>query len=198
MLHSTLYIMWPMHIATSNSLRGGAFTRKYILWPWPWSHMKRCPVPSTLCDLCTCKVWSCYIQRFRRRYIYKKIHYLTFGHDLGVEVSWNIAQYPLHYVTYATAKFEVAMSNSLWGDAFSRKYIIWSCPWSQGHTKHCPVPSTLCYLCTCKVWSGYVQQFWRRCNCKKHDIRTHRQTDRWRTDFGTKLKKPFFLKKKGV
>ena len=187
MLPSTLYIMWPMHIATSNSLSGGAFTRKYILWPWPWSHMKRCPVPSTLCDLCTCKVWSCYIQRFRRRYIYKKIHYLTFGHDLGVEVSWNIAQYPLHYVTYATAKFEVAMSNSLWGDAFSRKYIIWSCPWSQGHTKHYPVPSWSCYLCTCKVWSCYVQQFWRRCNCKKHDIRTHRQTDRRRTDFGTKL-----------
>ena len=125
--------------------------------------------------------------RFRRRYIYKKIHYLTFGHDLGVEMSWNIAQYPLHYVTYATAKFEVAMSNSLWGDAFSRKYIIWSCPWSQGHTKHCPVPSTSCYLCTCKVWSCYVQQFWRRCNCKKHDIWTHRQTDRRRTDFGTKL-----------
>ena len=149
--------------------------------------MKRCPVPSTLCDLWTCKVWSCYIQWFRRRYIYKKIHYLTFGHDLGVEVSWNIAQYPLHYVTYATAKFEVAMSNSLWGDAFSRKFIIWSCPWSQGHTKHCPVPSTSCYLCTCKVWSCYIQQFWRRCNCKKHDIWTHRQTDRRRTDFGTKL-----------
>ena len=142
-------------------------------------------LPSTLYIM-----WPMHLQslkRFRRRYIYKKIHYLTLGHDLGVEVSWNIAQYPLHYVTFATAKFEVAMSNSLWGDAFSRKYIIWSCPWSQGHTKHCPVPSTSCYLCTCKVWSCYVQQFWRRCNSKKHDIRTHRQTDRRRTDFGTKL-----------
>ena len=42
---------------------------------------------------------------------------------LGTKVAQNVAQYPLHHMTYATAKFEVAMSNSL-GDAFTRKYII--------------------------------------------------------------------------
>ena len=42
-----------------------------------------------------------------------------FGLDL--EVTQNIAQYPLHHVTYAPAKFEVAMSNGLGADAFTRK-----------------------------------------------------------------------------
>ena len=61
-----------------ESLYGDAFTRKYIIWPWPWGwpwgqgHTKCHSVPSTSCDLCTYKVWSCYVQRFRRRYNYKK------------------------------------------------------------------------------------------------------------------------------
>ena len=41
-------------------------------WPWGQGHAKCCSVPSTSCDLCTCKVWCCYTQRFRRRCIYKK------------------------------------------------------------------------------------------------------------------------------
>ena len=40
---------------------------------------------------------------------------------LGVKISQNDAQYP-HQVTYAPAKFEVAISNGL-GYAFTRKYI---------------------------------------------------------------------------
>ena len=32
---------------------------------------------------------------------------------VGVKVDRNIAQYPLHQVTYAPAKFEVATSNAL-------------------------------------------------------------------------------------
>ena len=43
---------------------------------------------------------------------------------LGIKVTQNIAQDPLHHVTYAPAKFEVTMFNSLGGDAFTRKYII--------------------------------------------------------------------------
>ena len=31
----------------------------------------------------------------------------------------------LHHVIYASAKFEVARSNGLRGEAFTRKYIIW-------------------------------------------------------------------------
>ena len=36
---------------------------------------------------------------------------------LGLKAIQNVAQYPLHYVTYAPAKFEVAMSNSLGSNA---------------------------------------------------------------------------------
>ena len=49
--------------------------------------------------------------------------YLVFMFDLDLGVTQNIAQYPLHHVTYAPAKFEVAMSNDLGGDKFTRKYI---------------------------------------------------------------------------
>ena len=45
--------------------------------------------------------------------------YPLFIFDLGV--TQNIAQCPLHHVTYAPAKFEVA--NNLGGDKFTRKYI---------------------------------------------------------------------------
>ena len=31
--------------------------------------------------------------------------------DLGIKASQNVAQYPLHPVTYTAAKFEVAMAN---------------------------------------------------------------------------------------
>ena len=44
--------------------------------------------------------------------------------DLGVKVTQNVAQYPLHYVTILGTKFEVATSNGLGGDAFTRNYII--------------------------------------------------------------------------
>ena len=75
-------------------------------------------LPSTSCDICTCKVLSCYVQ-WSRGYIYKKIHYFT----LTFKVTHNVAKYPLHHVTYAPAKFEFDRSNGL-EDAFTRKYII--------------------------------------------------------------------------
>ena len=40
-----------------------------------------------------------------------KIHYLTFDLDLGINPTRNVAQYPLHHVTYAPARFEVATFN---------------------------------------------------------------------------------------
>ena len=46
-----------------------------------------------------------------------------FDLDLGVKITGNVAQYPLHHVTYASTKFAVATSKVL-GDAFTRKYII--------------------------------------------------------------------------
>ena len=57
---------------------------------------------------------------FRRRYIYKKIHLLAL--TLGVKVTQNVAQYPLHHVTYSATKFEVATCTpyGLGGDTFTR------------------------------------------------------------------------------
>ena len=37
---------------------------------------------------------------------------------------FDFDQYPLHHVTFAPAKLEVAMSNGLGGDAITNKYII--------------------------------------------------------------------------
>ena len=79
-------------------------------------------VPSTPCDLCTCKVRSEYIKWLRRRCIYKKIHHLTFEVDPNpkVKVTQNAVQFPLHHVIYGPAKFAVTMFYDLGGDAFTR------------------------------------------------------------------------------
>ena len=62
--------------------RRDAFTRKYIIWPWPWGqgHRKCCPMPHTSCDLCTYKVWNYYVKWFRRRCIYKKMILIDLWH----------------------------------------------------------------------------------------------------------------------
>ena len=140
--------------ATSNSLGEDAFTRKYIIWPWPsgQGHTKCCPVPSTSCDLCTYRVWSYYIKSIRRRSIYKKIQYLTFYLDLGVKVIQNVAQYPQHHVTDSATKFEVARSNRLRGDTFTRKYNIWPLTLTLGSRSHEMSPSTL-YI----MWPIHLQ-----------------------------------------
>ena len=41
---------------------------------------------------------------------HRKYPFFTCDLYLGVKVTQNVAQYPLHCVTYAPAKFEVAMS----------------------------------------------------------------------------------------
>ena len=205
LLHHATYAPTKFEIAMSNRLGGDAFTRKFMIWPWTWgqSHKKCCLVPSTLCDLCTYKVWNCYVQQIRRRCTYKKRLYLTL--TLGsrsqkmlpstLHIMWpmhlqslkllhprlkrkyiiwpwpwyqgHTKCYPLHHVTYAPAKFEVAMSNSLGRDEFTREYLIWPLTLTLLTVKCCPVPSSSCDLCRCKVWSCYVQQFGRRCIYKK-------------------------------
>ena len=42
---------------------------------------------------------------------HRKYPLFYFDLYIGVKVTQNVAQYPLHQVTYAPAKFEVAMSN---------------------------------------------------------------------------------------
>ena len=58
-----------------------------------------------------------------RRCIYKKIHFLTFDLDLGVKVTQNVTQFPLHHVIYAPIKFEVATSNGLGEDTITRNVM---------------------------------------------------------------------------
>ena len=43
-----------------------------------------------------------------------------FDLDPRVKVTQNVAQYPLHHVTYSPAMFEVATSYGLGGDIFTR------------------------------------------------------------------------------
>ena len=44
-----------------------------------------------------------------------------FDLDLWVKVSQDFAKYPLYHVTYSGTKFEVATSDCLGGDAFTKK-----------------------------------------------------------------------------
>ena len=76
-------------------------------------------LPSTSCDLCTCKVGSCY-GKWLRKCITKKNTLF----DLDPKVTQNVAQYPRHHVTCEPAKFDVATSHGKGEDAFTRKYII--------------------------------------------------------------------------
>ena len=99
------------------------------------------------------------------------------------KVTQNVAQYPLHHVTYASAKFEVKQ--------FRRRCIykkIHYLTFDLDYTKHRPVPSTLCDLCICKVYSCYIQWFRRRYNYKKPD----RRTDTWTDRLWYKIHMPYF------
>ena len=115
-LHVT-YGPAKFNVVTSHGLGEDAFMRKS-------------------CDLCTSKVWYCYIPQLRRRCIYKKIHYLTL-----TLVTWNVAHCPLHHVTYAPTEFEVTTSKALGGKAFTRKFNCW--PWLLGSRSHKMLPCTL-------------------------------------------------------
>ena len=129
--------------------------------------MKCCLVPLTSWDICTGKIWSCYYQKFMSRCVYKKIHFLTFDLD----VIGSVTQYPRHHGTYAQAKFEVATTKSLWGDAFTRKYIIWPLTLTLGSRSHETSPTTL-----------YIMSSMHLQSLKLLDGRTHGRTDRRTTD----------------
>ena len=51
---------------------------------------------------------------------YKKKHNLTFALGRGFKVTRNFAQYRLHHVSFSATRFEVATSNGLGGDTFTR------------------------------------------------------------------------------
>ena len=57
------------------------------------------------------------------RKVYEEMHLQEntfFDLDLGVKVTRNVTQYPLHHVIYAPIKFEVATSNGLGEDTITR------------------------------------------------------------------------------
>ena len=159
----------------------GCITKKihYLILTPRSRSQKCCPVPSSSCDLCTSKVSCCYIPwLLRRRCIYKKIHYLTltlgshkmlpstleimwpmhqqslillhpkvkenmhlqentlFDLDVRVKVIRNVAQCPLHHVTYTSTEFEVTTSITLGGEAFTRKFNIWPLTLTLGPRSH--------------------------------------------------------------
>ena len=101
-------------------------------------HTKCCPVPFKSCDLCTCKIWNCYIQQFRRRCIYKKVHYLLLTFTI------NVVQCPLHHVTYAPTDFEVTTSKAL-----EIQYLTLTL----GSRSHKMLPSTLYIMWTIQLKS---------------------------------------------
>ena len=103
-------------------------------------------VPSTSYDLNTLKVWSFYVQRFRR---------------------WN---YKLHYLTLTLGSMSLETLTSthyiMW-----RIHFIWplTLTFGTGDTKGCVVPSTPCDLYTYIVWICYLQCLRRW--CKRTDDR---------------------------
>ena len=213
--------MWPIQlpkfeVATPNRLGGDTFTRKYIVWHWHWGqgHTKCCPVPSTSRDLCTSKVWYCYIprsyemlpstlyimwpiqlqslkllrQKVKEMHL-QEIQYLTFDLDLGVKVTRNVAQYPLHHLNYSATKFEVATSYRLVGDTSTRKYIFDLVKVTRNvaqYPLHHVTYSTTKFEVATSNGLGEDTFTWNV---------TGGRTDR-RTDFDAKLMYPFLLKKK--
>ena len=69
-----------------------------------------------------------------------------FDLDIRVRVTQNVAQNPLHHVTYSDTKFENAMSNGLGGDNLQENTLF-----DTVVTKCCSVPSTSCDLFRYKV-----------------------------------------------
>ena len=53
--HEIIFIMWFMYLQILKLLRFTCYLRrqenKYIIWPF--THTKPCPIPCTVCDLCT-------------------------------------------------------------------------------------------------------------------------------------------------
>ena len=123
-----------------------------------------------------------------------------FDLDLQVKVTLNVAQCPLHHVTYAPTEFEVTMSKALGGEAFTRNSIFdltltfdlgvkVTQNVAQSPLHHVTHPATKFEVATSNGLGG--DTFTRNVT----DGRTHGWTD-GRTDFDTKLIYPFFLKKK--
>ena len=85
---------------------------------------------------------------------------MFFDLDLGVKVTRNIVKYHLHYVIYAPAKFEFAMSNSFGGDAFTKNTFLAFDLDIRGRVKQNVVQHIhiMHSMYTCKVSKCYIQR----------------------------------------
>ena len=77
-----------------------------------------------------CKVWSCYVQLFRRRCIYKKVHYFTF--DLDLRSRTNKKGCPVSSTSHdlCTCKVWSCYVQGFRRKCIYKKYLIW--PWPEG------------------------------------------------------------------
>ena len=92
-------------------------------------------------------IWPLHLQSLKllRPTVLEKMHLqesTLFDLDLQVNVTLNVAQCPLHHVTYAPTEFEVTTSKALGGEAFTRKFNIWPLTLTLGSMSHkcCPDP----------------------------------------------------------
>ena len=128
---------------------------------------------------------------------------MTFDLDLGVKVTRNVVQYPLHHVTYPVTKFEVATSKRLGGDTFTKKkhYMTFDLDLGVKATQsvaqyplhHVTYSTTKFAVATSKDLGG--DTFTRNVADGRTDARTDRRTDDGPTL--TRNKYNLFSKEKG-
>ena len=105
--HHVTYAPANFEVAMSNGLED-AFTRKYIIWPrlQGQGHMKCCLVPSTSCDLCICKIWSCYFQVYEEMCLQENTLFDLWPWPRG-QGHMKHHKYLLHQVIYACTRLKL-------------------------------------------------------------------------------------------
>ena len=122
----------------------------FDLWPRSQGHTRCCPVLSTLCDQCTCKMWSFYVQRFRMIYAFTR-KYSIWPLTLG-SMSHEMLPSTL-YMRWPISSWFLSGAKHL------EKIDLGLLPTSL----HINRNHTLCFCLTLKVWSGKsCTQQWRK------------------------------------
>ena len=150
----------------SNGLAGNAFTRNiwFDLYPRSRSHEAS---PSTSCDLCTCKVGSCYGQ-WLRKCITKKIHYLTLTPRSRGSRSHKMLLSTLGILCLMNQQSLMLLHPMVKEKMHLQENTLFDLdPKVKVTTKYCLVPSTSCDLCVSKVWYCYIPRLRRRWIYKK-------------------------------
>ena len=111
--------------ATSNGLRGDAFTWKNTLFDLNLGHTRWCQVTSTLCDLFRYKVWSFYIWRFEGDALTKKNTLFDFCPWIWVKVTWNVISNLNLRLPNQLQSLKLLRLTVLEIMHLQKKYIIW-------------------------------------------------------------------------